>query len=515
MPLSYGNDIRYPIKPKDIFALLQEINKEKDLESALKLLTKRSRELLGFLASGIWMWQENAFRPLVLNTETTEEYLFLNQRAVPPEFNKMAHRRIVNNSVRKFDKNYGVLDIDVLRQKEFSGQNGQEWLKTLESYGTRYIVYVPLVHFTEFIGVFAFFSAHEVSFDRIYNPKLLEITSLISSYVNELQMQTKTLEREQALTLLLRGIEILVKADSEEQLLAEAGEMAMEILYLDAGCFVLQEESGGWTLNAPFGRLKYNEEWQAWLTGIVNGECPHCTISHTAVSTCLLDMERMGLSIPLPWHKISVKPLRTHGGIVGELWLMEAQEKVLENRQEILEAFVGGLGVALEAFRHRQALEKLATTDRLTGVLNRQGFEQRIKEEMAGTLRRHSTFLFLFLDLDGFKTLNDTQGHLVGDMALKELAQNLRLAVREEDIVARAGGDEFIAVLTDFQSGPEAANIIERLRAQMQLEKYGLGVTIGVAEFPTEASDYDALYRLADQRLYKGKYAGKGKIISE
>ncbi|MFZ3372112.1 MAG: GGDEF domain-containing protein, partial [Desulfitobacteriaceae bacterium] len=91
---------------------------------------------------------------------------------------------------------------------------------------------------------------------------------------------------------------------------------------------------------------------------------------------------------------------------------------------------------------------------------------------------------------------------------------NLRTAVREEDIVARTGGDEFTIVLTDLARGQEALVIMERLKEELSLDKYGLGVSIGVAEFPTEARDYEGLYRLADQRLYEGKNNGKGKIVT-
>ena len=106
-------------------------------------------------------------------------------------------------------------------------------------------------------------------------------------------------------------------------------------------------------------------------------------------------------------------------------------------------------------------------------------------------------------------------GHPVGDLALKEIAQNLRGAVREQDIVARTGGDEFTVVLTDMEMNEEALLVIERMRRSMRLEVFNLGVSIGVVEFPTEGRTYDDQYRLADQRLYRGKNQGKGNIIAD
>ncbi|MPN08199.1 putative diguanylate cyclase DgcT [bioreactor metagenome] len=132
---------------------------------------------------------------------------------------------------------------------------------------------------------------------------------------------------------------------------------------------------------------------------------------------------------------------------------------------------------------------------------------------MAGTLRRKSSFLLLILDLDYFKRLNDTKGHPVGDLALKTIAHNLSTSVREYDIVARTGGDEFTVVLADLHFSAEAQQVVERMKSSLDLKQFDLDVSIGVAEFPAEGRNYEELYRLADQRLYVGKNTGKGKII--
>ena len=286
----------------------------------------------------------------------------------------------------------------------------------------------------------------------------------------------------------------------------------MEILYLEAGFFLMQD-GDSWQIRSPFGRLRHNDTaWREGILKLINKDGPFGYVLHQA--TTLSTFDENSLSHYFAWQKVLIEPLNTHSGVVGELWLMDSRQKLLEQRQGILAAFVRGLGVALETIWQRQELEHLAKTDRLTGILNRQGFEQRIHEEMAGTSRRNTTFILLIMDLDGFKFLNDTQGHPIGDQALRFIAQNLRTAVREEDIVARTGGDEFMIVLTDLSRGQEALVIINRLKEELGLEKYGLDISIGVAEFPTEAREYEGLYRLADQRLYEGKNNGKGKIVT-
>jgi len=193
--------------------------------------------------------------------------------------------------------------------------------------------------------------------------------------------------------------------------------------------------------------------------------------------------------------------------------LLDFLDTKLESRKEVFAAFARSLGVALETIRQRQMLEKMATTDSLTGILNRQGFSQRLRAEMASTKRRNSTFLLLLLDLDEFKILNDTQGHPAGDRALCTISSNLQTFIRENDILARSGGDEISLVLADMQRGPEATSVINRLKERMGLEEFKLGVSIGVAEFPTEADNYERLYHLADERLYIGKHSGKNKVV--
>ncbi len=495
--------------PAGILDLLQEMNRENDMEAALNVLTTRSLKMFDSEMAGIWLLKDNCFQSLAVSAQSEAAREFLVGTSFPadrkivhegnPEMAVCSHEQMI---LADLDRNGG-------EDTPFAG-----WAEGLHRLGIKRLLCVPLLHFGQMLGVFALFSQDPVAFNGISIHWLNRLAPLISSFVHEQQLWVAAWEKEQALTLLLRGTEILVQADSEEQLLTEAGEMAMEILYLEAGFFLLQEGES-WQVRAPFGRLKHSETvWQEAIFQLVNSKALPGYVPHRNTTVKSLAAVSQGLSLPFQWQKILIQPLQTHSGVVGELWLMDSRSNALEQRQEILAAFVRGLGVALETIRQRRELERTATTDRLTGILNRQGFEQRIHEEMAGTIRRGSGFLLLILDLDGFKNLNDTQGHPAGDAALRHLAQNLRSSTREQDIVARTGGDEFSVVLTDLRRGPEAVRIIQRLRRNMELGKFSLGVSIGVAEFPEEAGDYEGLYRLADQRLYVGKFQGKGKIVT-
>ncbi|NMA68196.1 MAG: GGDEF domain-containing protein [Desulfitobacterium sp.] len=445
------------------------MNSETNLVTALNLFTKRCLTLFSCSVVAIYLQEEGNYT-LYSISATNEEY---------------RNSFLQKNSTKDFQPNTFELN-----------EREKEWV-------------LPLTHFEKTLGLLVLgFSQIDDNTKKLKN-FLNTVVSLTSSFIFERQLRVDALEREQALTLLLRGTEILVQSESEAQLLSEAGEMAMEILFLPGGFFLLEDPDGTWEIRSPFGRLRQEMEWdwRTWVKHYISKE--DCFRRSTMVH--YLDIE----DNPFNWERVWIHPLQTHhSGVIGELWLMNTKEHLSDKKQEILAAFVRVVGVALETMRQKEELTHLANTDRLTGILNRQGFEQRMREEMASTLRRNSSFLLLVLDLDLFKQLNDTKGHPVGDMALKEIAQNLRSAVREQDIVARTGGDEFTVILTDICKKEESLQVIRRMRKSMGLERYNLGVSIGVAEFPSEGRTYEELYRLADQRLYRGKNLGKGYIIT-
>lgn len=474
-----------------LLSTILEMNQEENLLTALNLFTRRTLEIFSCSVSGIYLWEKGKYELFSISAHLQENTHFLRNR----EFS------------RDFGANWvGIADEFQPAFRDLC-KSDEEWAVPFKNNGITQLVCVPFIHFGQKLGAIVLLGGQGDSLDNERYLYIKQVIPLISSFIYEQQLRLASIDREQALTLLLRGTEILVQADSEEQLLTEAGEMAMEILFLPGGFFLLGNSEGIGEVRAPFGRLKQTDwDWQTWVRQYI----PQGKLSIRNPSVHFLDIN----DNPFNWERVWIQPLRTHSGVVGELWLMNNKEHATEQRQEILSAFVRVVGVALETLRQRDELARLANTDRLTGILNRQGFEQRIREEMAGTLRRETTFLLLVLDLDLFKQLNDTLGHPVGDEALKYIAQNLRVAVREEDIVARTGGDEFTVVLTDVKIGEEAVLVIERMKKNMRLEEYQLGVSIGVAEFPTEGRNYDELYRLADQRLYRGKNLGKGYIIS-
>lgn len=162
-------------------------------------------------------------------------------------------------------------------------------------------------------------------------------------------------------------------------------------------------------------------------------------------------------------------------------------------------------------------LEKAAVSDALTGTLNRLGFETHGREMLEQAADDPHGFAILYMDLDGFKQLNDTYGHSAGDAALKRFAETAGRTLREGDLLARVGGDEFIIMLQAV-SDAEARNVADRLLANVRQSNQGhkltLGLSIGLLWIQPNGSIYplDTVVQAADRLMYQAKRAGRGGL---
>jgi diguanylate cyclase (GGDEF)-like protein len=159
----------------------------------------------------------------------------------------------------------------------------------------------------------------------------------------------------------------------------------------------------------------------------------------------------------------------------------------------------------------------MALHDSLTDLPNRSLFRQRLDKAVAGG-RRSGAFAVLFLDLDNFKLINDTFGHLIGDELLKQLAQRLRDCVREVDTLARLGGDEFAIVQTALTDRDDAARLARRIgdtvRRPLELDgrQTSVDFSVGIAVAPDDGFDSEQLLKNADLALYAAKADGRGRF---
>lgn len=161
-------------------------------------------------------------------------------------------------------------------------------------------------------------------------------------------------------------------------------------------------------------------------------------------------------------------------------------------------------------------IDDMAAHDPLTGLLNRRAFLEFGEEEIERSRRYGHKFAVVFLDLDNFKKLNDSRGHLVGDRALKAVSAALENTLRASDIVARIGGDEFSILLpeVDYDSAIEAGNkILLAIRTAMK-DYPPVSASIGVAWFATPMQSFQDMLDIADGLMYETKQQGKGEIMA-
>jgi diguanylate cyclase (GGDEF)-like protein len=161
-----------------------------------------------------------------------------------------------------------------------------------------------------------------------------------------------------------------------------------------------------------------------------------------------------------------------------------------------------------------EQMARHATHDSLTRLPNRKHFHDHLAETIASAERDKKTFAILYLDLDGFKTINDALGHAVGDQLIENTARRLERCIRKGDMVARVGGDEFVVLLRDITSF-DVSKVAEKI-TQTLSETFAIGAnslcittSIGVAKYPQDGTDANALIHNADSAMYETKRNGK------
>lgn len=163
-----------------------------------------------------------------------------------------------------------------------------------------------------------------------------------------------------------------------------------------------------------------------------------------------------------------------------------------------------------------QQLRVMANSDPLTEIPNRNLGRDRLIGALARSRRTKMMSALMFVDLDGFKEVNDTHGHEVGDHVLKEVARRMVHAVRETDTVSRFGGDEFTILATDIKEKESvckiAENVLEALNQPITVgdKTLNIGASIGIALYPEDGQDPESLIRTADTAMYAVKVKGKG-----
>ena len=205
--------------------------------------------------------------------------------------------------------------------------------------------------------------------------------------------------------------------------------------------------------------------------------------------------------------------------------LLNLQTKSLVVHQELARPLNSSnivLGTVQNVTRQRESenrIRQLAYSDELTGLASRAYFYKHLEDVLKAAHRRSERFALLFLDLDGFKDINDSLGHDVGDMLLKQIAQRLQDALRENDFVARLSGDEFCIMVDNVCDQYDAAHVaeccLESLHEPVNLGKQSIRprCSIGIAYYPDDGEDSKSLLKAADSAMYAAKEAGKHRYV--
>jgi len=225
------------------------------------------------------------------------------------------------------------------------------------------------------------------------------------------------------------------------------------------------------------------------------------------------------------YPSLLVVPLIYGSAALGALVIAGKRPRLFsKSKIEMLGVLANQIAVSLENARMYQAMEAMATTDSLTGLKNRRVFQERLSEMLRRAERHGGQVTVLLCDIDHFKRINDTYGHLVGDQVLRRVAQVVQAQVRTIDVAARYGGEEFVVVLdsTDQAGGRLLAERIrqevQKLVLQSDKGAFGCTLSLGISTFPDDApgaaSEQRLLIESADQALYAAKRGGRNQSVT-
>lgn len=288
-----------------------------------------------------------------------------------------------------------------------------------------------------------------------------------------------------------------------------------------AAIHLLDDRTGELVLAASYGipppileGLAFFKPGQSVVEWFAETGKPFLEVENTAIDP----RAETGLEV---WKSLVVVPLRSAGKMVGILGTGNVkQRRFTPGEVALLQAIGNQLGVAIENARLHAEMQRLSQTDPLTGLYNRRGLDERMQVEILRAKRYQHPLSVVMIDIDHFKNYNDTHGHLEGDVILKQVAELLRIHVRETDVVARYGGEEFLILLTETTKAA-ALEVAEKIRVAVSVRPFPhagtqpegkLTISLGVATSSADLSEARELIYKADHALYGAKQAGRNRV---
>ncbi|WP_051603007.1 EAL domain-containing protein [Simplicispira psychrophila] len=276
---------------------------------------------------------------------------------------------------------------------------------------------------------------------------------------------------------------------------------------------------GIWDWHLPTGRVIHNPQWYKNLQFDAS-EIPETvdffiSLIHPQDRQIVQQrLDQMVVHGAMDYHS-EHRLLRKDGAVI---WVQDRGRVVERDSQGQVLRIVGSFSDISSQRAHKNHLEYMANYDTLTGLPNRVLLSDRMQHAIAQSKRRGLQLAVVYLDLDGFKAVNDHHGHALGDRLLTALSGQFKASMREGDTIARLGRDEFVAILVDLPGIQSAVPMIQRLldiaASPIELDGHSLRVSasVGVTIYPQiEEADGDQLLRQADQAMYSAKMAGKNR----
>lgn len=280
--------------------------------------------------------------------------------------------------------------------------------------------------------------------------------------------------------------------------------------YLQLACL------GGWTYDTASEQLSLTP-LAGRILGIPPGAQSALQLSRKMLNARIDERDRE--LVDARWNEgLSGHPYEMTYRLVsspGEtIWIWEKAQFAYDDTGKLLRA----KGVVQDVSLRRRTDNTLANIDPLTGLPNRELLTEHLELQIPLARRQERKMAVLFIDLDGFKLVNDNHGHATGDKLLRQVACRMKECLRESDMVARQGGDEFIVVLQDVSADADAGiialKLIESLGQAYELDgtQINIGASVGVATFPADGTDAKTLIQNADMAMYLSKSSGRDTL---